>query len=123
MTTTFAIRHAEAEDGHSVFILTGSLDARHAGSLRDVLKQAIDSGAVRLRINMADVPFVDSAGLAALVFGLKLARRAGGDVVLTGVQPQTFTLLSLTMLDKVFSIDRGREAAFDEPVHNRSQQP
>lgn len=120
MATPFAIRHAATDDGHTVFVLSGHLDAGHAASLKELLKQAIDTGSVRLVVDMAEVPFVDSAGLSALVFGLKLARRAGGDLALSGVQPQTLTILSLTMLDQVFSIQPTMEAGTDETVHDRS---
>jgi anti-sigma B factor antagonist len=122
MSAPFAIRSAAADDGHTVFILSGRLDAGHAASLKDVLKETIDTGTVRLVVDMAAVPFIDSAGLSALVFGLKHARRAGGDLALSGVPPQTLTVLSLTMLDKVFSIRPTSQVVIDEAIHDRAQQ-
>lgn len=123
MDAPFTIRHADAGEGSAVFTLTGRLDAGHAASLKDMLKQTIESGVSQLVVDVADVPFVDSAGLSALVFGLKLARRAGGNLALRGIQPQMATILSLTMLDRVFLIRSSSEAEFSEAVHDRSQQP
>jgi anti-sigma B factor antagonist len=60
---------------------------------------------------LAQVPFIDSAGLAALVSALKLTRRAGGNVLLSGVPPQARTVFSLTMLDQAFTIHPSIEAA------------
>jgi anti-sigma B factor antagonist len=111
MSEALAIRHETTDGGHVVLLLSGRLDAAHAESLKCALKRIIDSGSVYVVVDLADVPFIDSAGLSALVFGLKLARRAGGDVMLAGVQPQTLTVLSLTMLDKVFTVYATQEAA------------
>jgi anti-sigma B factor antagonist len=111
MSEAFAIRHETTDGERVVLLLSGRLDAAHAESLKNTLKQIIGGGSVPVVVDLADVPFIDSAGLSALVFGLKLARRAGGDLMLAGVQPQTLTVLSLTMLDKVFTICPNREAA------------
>jgi anti-sigma B factor antagonist len=111
VSEALAIRHETTDGGHTVLFLNGRLDAAHAESLKNMLKQIIDGGSMPVVVDLADVPFIDSAGLSALVFGLKLARRAGGDLMLAGVQPQTLTVLSLTMLDKVFTIYPTQEAA------------
>jgi anti-sigma B factor antagonist len=111
MSEALAIRRETTDGGRAVLLLSGCLNAAHAELLKDTLKQIIDGGSAHVVVDLADVPFIDSAGLSALVFGLKLARRAGGDLMLAGVQPQTLTVLSLTMLDKVFTICPNREAA------------
>jgi anti-sigma B factor antagonist len=113
MSEAFTILHEPAGDGRAVVVLSGRLDANHAGEVKDLLKLAIGAGTARLIVDMTGVPFVDSAGLSSLVFGLKLARRAGGDIMLAGVQPQTLTVFSLTMLDKVFAIYPTQQAALE----------
>jgi anti-sigma B factor antagonist len=123
MDAPFTIHHAAAAEGSAVFTLSGRLDAGHAAHLKDTLKQAIDSGTPNLVVDVAEVPFIDSAGLSALVFGLKAARRAGGDLTLRGVQPQMLTILSLTMLDRVFMIRSTSGTETDASVHDRPQQP
>ncbi len=92
-------------------ILAGRFDARNAQTVKETLKQLVDSGTTHLIVDLAQVPFIDSAGLAALVSALKLTRRAGGNVLLSGVQPQARTVFSLTMLDQVFTIHPSVEAA------------
>jgi len=68
-------------------------------------------GATDLIVDLAEVPFIDSAGLATLVSALKLVRRVGGSVLLVGVQPQARTVFCLTMLDQVVTIHPTIEAA------------
>ena len=91
--------------------LGGRLDAGNAQLIKETLMQLINAGTIHLVIDLAQVPFIDSAGLAALVSALKTTRRIGGSVLLSGVQPQARTVFSLTMLDQVFAIYPDLEAA------------
>jgi anti-sigma B factor antagonist len=91
--------------------LVGRFDARNAQTVKEALKQLVDGGVTHLIVDLAQVPFIDSAGLATLVSALKLARRVGGSVLLVEVQPQARTVFSLTMLDQVFTIHPTVEAA------------
>ncbi len=93
--------------------LAGRLDASNAQTLKESLGQLIDGGTTQLVVDLNQVPFIDSAGLAALVSTLKATRRVGGNVLLSGVQPQARTVFSLTMLDQVFAIHPDVEAALD----------
>jgi len=99
-------------DKHSASVaLVGRFDARNAQMVKETLRQLVDGGTTHLIVDLAQVPFIDSAGLATLVSILKLVRRVGGSVLLTGVQPQARTVFSLTMLDQVFTIHPTVEAA------------
>ena len=93
--------------------LTGRLDASNAQTLKESLDLLIDAGITYLVVDLEQVPFIDSAGLAALVSALKATRRVEGNVLLSGVQPQARTVFSLTMLDQVFAIHPNVEAALD----------
>jgi len=86
-----------------VIALSGRLDALEAGPLRELLSSFLDSGKHNLIVDLADVEFVDSAGLAALVKAMKDARLAGGDVRL--VSPgaaDALRVFTLTRFDQVF---------------------
>lgn len=98
----------------SSVILAGRLDAGNAQTLKETLNQIIEGGVTHLVVDLAQVPFIDSAGLAALVSALKSSRRAGGNVLLSAIQPQARTVFSLTMLDRVFNIYTSMEAALDD---------
>ncbi len=106
-----AIRSELIDEDRASVALVGRFDARNAQTVKEALKQLVDGGATYLIVDLAEVPFIDSAGLATLVSALKLVRRVGGKVLLAGVQPQARTVFSLTMLDQVFTIHPTVEAA------------
>ena len=86
-------------------VLDGRLDALEAAPLRQVLQEHIAAGEMHLAVDLAAVEFVDSAGLAALVKGMKDARSAGGDLRLVApTAPDAFRVFELTKFDKVFSM-------------------
>ncbi len=82
----------------------GRVDAETAPQLRATLKDVVQTGAVWLVADLSQVTFMDSAGLSALVSGLKAARLKDGLMVLHRPNDQVRTALRLTMLDRVFRI-------------------
>ena len=106
--------HTKQVNEHCAAItLAGRLDASNAQTLKESLEQLIAGGIIYLVLDLEQVPFIDSAGLAALVSALKATHRVGGNVLLAEVQPQARTVFSLTMLDQVFAIHPSVEAALD----------
>jgi anti-sigma B factor antagonist len=84
--------------------LKGRLDANTSPEVKANLKKLIEEGHLKIIIDLQNVPFIDSSGLASLVSALRLAREQGGIVVLSGIQTQAHIVFRLTMLDRVFSI-------------------
>ena len=62
---------------------------------------------------MAEVSFIDSSGLAALVSGLKAVRSAGGWLKLAAVSDQPRQVFKLTMLERVFEFYPSVQAALE----------
>jgi len=105
------ISHQALEANWSLVRLKGRLDATTSPDVKATLKDLIESGHSHIIIDLQAVPFIDSSGLASLVSGLRLAREQGGNVALSGVQEQAYTVFRLTMLDRVFAIYPTPEAA------------
>lgn len=79
------------------------LDAAHASRLRIKLDEMIDKGVVNFVIDMRQVRFLDSAGIAVLINLLKHTRLVKGDVKLVwpvNVEVQHF--LTMSGFDRVF---------------------
>ncbi len=88
------------------------VDAFSAGELRERLDQLLAEGTSMLVIDLGNVPFLDSAGLAVLVSALKRARQANGDVKLVWPKEEAARrILRLTRFDRVFSMADTAEAA------------
>lgn len=88
------------------------VDAFSSPDLRQRLQDLIDNGAQNLVVDLSEVPFLDSAGMAVLVSALKRSRQAGGDVRLVWPQKEEAKrILRLTKFDRVFDMaDHASEA-------------
>ena len=88
------------------------IDAFSAPELRAKLDGLTAEGVSRFVLDLSDVPFLDSAGMAVLVSLLKRARTAGGDVRLVWpTQEAAQRVLKLTKFDRVFEMADSADAA------------
>lgn len=61
-------------------------------------------GVAVVLVDMAEVKFIDSAGLMTLVAGLKQAKNLGRRFSICSICPGTRMILELSQLDRVFEI-------------------
>jgi anti-sigma B factor antagonist len=74
------------------------------GLLRERIEELLDGGAGEIVVNLESVPYVDSAGLAALVSGFRLARDRGARLRLVKPSPRVDDVLRLTGLRALFDV-------------------
>jgi anti-sigma B factor antagonist len=86
--------------------LHGGLAMETMQLFRDISQQ----GAEKVIVNLENVPFIDSHGLAALVIGLKIFGY-GQNLRLAAPQEQPKLLFELTMFDRIFHISDSVTAA------------
>jgi anti-sigma B factor antagonist len=98
------ILHQTLETDIMLVRLNGRLDATTSPAVRETLQKLLEKDQPKIIIDLQQVPFIDSSGLASLVSGLRLAREKSGIIALSGVQPQAQTVFHLTMLDRIFPI-------------------
>ncbi len=91
-------------DGACVVRLAGELDADDAPGVRSLLAEQVLEGSGSLVLDLSELVFVDSAGLAALVAAHKGTRAAGTCLVLAGVSPQVAKVLAISGLDGVLTV-------------------
>ena len=87
----------------------GELDAFTVSQFRQALADLV--GKKQLVIDMSAVPFVDSAGLGALIGGIRRARELGGDVAVACNRPTLTRLLRTTGFDRIVTVTETVEAA------------
>ena len=110
----------EDADGYTVCRPVGELDAYTVSSFRDALGRLASSP--KLLIDMSEVPFVDSAGLGALIGGIRRTREAGGEVAVCCNRPTLVRLLHTTGFDRIVTVADTIEdaaAALNQPAANR----
>ena len=87
----------------------GELDAYTVGQFREALADL--ASRPKLLIDMSEVPFVDSAGLGALIGGIRRAREVGGDVAVCCNRPTLVRLLHTTGFDRIVTVTETVEEA------------
>ena len=101
--------HIEETTTYTLCRPMGELDAYTVSSFRYALGRL--SSVPKLLIDMSQVPFVDSAGLGALIGGIRRAREAGGDVAVACSRPTLTRLLHTTGFDRIVPVTDTVEAA------------
>jgi anti-anti-sigma factor len=102
------------ESGVVIVKPTGRLNMTAARMLREELHALVETGANRIVVDLSGIEFIDSSGLGALISGLKVARKAGGDLRIAAPNRQATTVLELTNLNRVLHAHPSPEGAFDD---------
>lgn len=79
----------------------GRLNLVTAPALRQAVADQIALGRARLIVDLADVEFMDSSGLGALIGALKTTREAGGDLRIAAPGEQVAMVLALSNVDRI----------------------
>lgn len=87
----------------------GELDAYTVGDFREALSEV--ATASHLLIDLSNVPFMDSAGLGALIGGIRRTRESGGEVAVACGRPTLTRLLHTTGFDRLVPVEETVEAA------------
>jgi bifunctional UDP-N-acetylglucosamine pyrophosphorylase/glucosamine-1-phosphate N-acetyltransferase len=96
----------------TVFSVSGRITMGDpATQLGQKIRQALEGGRKQLVVNLADVVYIDSAGMGALVGATMAARKSGGQLKLASIPPKVRDLLEPTGLCRVFEICHDEAAA------------
>ncbi len=98
--------------GHVVVALDGELDLVDAAGVAAALV-TVATREPEIIVDLAGLEFIDSSGVAALARGRKLARHAGGDLLLAAPRQQVLRVLAITRLVDEFSVHASVEDAAD----------
>jgi anti-sigma B factor antagonist len=96
---------ARSHDNVTIFDLSGDIDFANSRELRQsVLQEIQKSRTARIVLNLSQVRYIDSSGVATLVEGLKASRDLGSRFILFGLSTSAQEVLQLSRLIKVFEI-------------------
>ena len=103
-------------DGYTVVsVQLDRSDAMVAIQFKDMMKAIGEAGQPRIVLDMAQVGFVDSSGLGAVVAAMKMIGREK-TLELSGLTPTVAKVFRLTRLDSVFKIHSDLGSATDGAV-------
>ena len=103
--------HVEETESYTLCRPVGELDAYTVGQFRETLVDLASKP--RLLIDLSEVPFMDSAGLGALIGGIRRAREAEGDVSVACSRPTLTRLLHTTGFDRIVPVTETLAEAVD----------
>ena len=86
----------------SIVALNGALNARSAEDAKQTFRDLVEQGVAQVIVDLENVPFIDSSGLAALVSGLKTLGGEATNLKLAAPQSQARLFFELTMFYCVF---------------------
>ena len=85
-----------AVDGITVISLMGSIDAMTAPEVTEFIHGQVSKGNIKLVADLGGVDYTSSAGLRVMLGAIKETRSQGGDLRLTGIQPDVAKVLNLS---------------------------
>jgi len=99
--------------GATILTLAGHFDV-YATPTVEHLFQNIEAGSIPyFIINLSNVSFIDSTGLATLMIGEKRCRQQDGCLILFGIQKTVNVIFEVTHLNKILTIVNTREEAIE----------
>ena len=99
----------EQNEGYVLCRPSGELDAYTVAQFRETLTDLAEERFVL--VDLSSVPFMDSAGLGALIGGIRRARENDGDVAVACDRPALIRLLHTTGFDRIVPVRETVEEA------------
>lgn len=91
------------EGKYTVLSLNGEVDLNCSPDARKQILKYLNNNE-NLLIDMSDVEYIDSSGVASLVEGFQLSRSLKTEFALVGVSKPAMQVLQLARLDKIFPV-------------------
>lgn len=108
---SLVINVAETAGGTPVIQLRGEVDLHTCPELRATLQKLMDAGKYRMVLNLAEVPYLDSAALGVLVDTQRRLKERAGELYLSQVTPFVLRAFEITRLIRIFHIFNSAEEA------------
>lgn len=103
-----------------VISLKGEIDLHTCGAFRDTMRELIENKHYNLVVNLAEVPYLDSAALGVLVDAVRRVREHDGCICLVATTPFVRRAFEITRLVKIFQMYDDTDAALAD-IRQRTQ--
>lgn len=100
------IETSQSQDGYVVKV-RGEVDLYSSPQLRAALTENLPRDVRKLGVDLSEVPYMDSSGVATLVEALRTAKAQQATLAILSPSSQVMKVLQLSRLDTVFEIREG----------------
>ena len=107
------VRWIDPEKTVVVVEAAGEIDLHRSAVFQEALLEPLNHRPRRMIVDMADVSYMDSSGVASLVKLLSRVRRDKVDLRLAGLTPRVRSVFEITRLDTVFDLYPSLQEALD----------
>jgi anti-sigma B factor antagonist len=89
---------------HNILPLEGEIDSHISPQIAVALRELINGKPRKLVIDLSEVSYIDSSGLAVLIEAMQKVEFYGGKLYLVGLQENLRAIFESTRLDQAFRI-------------------
>ena len=89
----------------------GDVDMARSPALRTKLTAALKGNPARLVLDLSEVPYMDSSGLATLIEALQTTRKNKIKFIVCNLMPRVRSILEIARLTTVFTVVENRDEA------------
>lgn len=94
----------EAVEGATVVAPRGDIDMSRAPAFRQYVRDALKTTTSRIVIDLSQVEYMDSSGLATLVEAMRNAKQTNTAMYLSGLHPKVLAIFEIARLHQFFRI-------------------
>ena len=113
MSDQFSVSSERRGEAFGIVTLAGEVDIFTAPRFKECLLELLDGGVAHLVVDLSGVTFIDSTALGVLIGGVRRVHSADGAMALVVTSRAVERVLSITGLDRVFTIHATRAAALE----------
>jgi anti-anti-sigma factor len=107
--------HVEkTSDEIPVIHLKGEIDLQTCSGFKDTLREMIDERYRNIVIDLAEVPYLDSAALGVLVDAVRRVREDDGGIYLVATTPFVRRAFEITRLARIFELSDSLDSALGD---------
>lgn len=110
------VRSSQIAEGRYAVAVAGDLDLDVAPTLHTCLGDLVDGGASTIVVDLLEVSYIDSAGLAVFASTRKALEEDGGELILVVDNPNLRKLLTITGVDCGVSVEKSLLEAVSHAV-------
>lgn len=94
----------EQKNGVTILRLNGNLDADTVAQFKRQAYKLVEEGCFQMVMDCSTLSFIDSMGLGAMISLLRRARTHSGDVKVSGLNKDVYSVFEITRLHRLFDI-------------------
>jgi len=103
----------EERDDATIVKPEGDVDMGRSPALREAIRQAQGAATSRVVVDLEDVGYMDSSGLATLVEAMKITRSSKKVLILCAMNDRVRAIFEIAKLDQYFTITADLPSALE----------